>query len=157
MSYQQLSGLTLSILDCCNSHFHNIILLLRISQKYNVFKIACQEGLRLVLYVLLNFWKSLHWRFVRYRIIFKTCTITYQARSCKQPSGLHFKKTCSASIIIVLIDFVVPIVNTRPFVVGAPVHWKVLQMLNRLKILLNSAVIKIHIFTILPIHHSSLA
>ena len=49
--------------------------------------------------------KSLHWLPVRYRIICKICTITYQAYPCKQPSYLYSlftfvsKKTCSASII----------------------------------------------------------
>ena len=33
--------------------------------------------------------KSLHWLPVRYRIIFKICTITYQALSYKQPAYLH--------------------------------------------------------------------
>ena len=33
--------------------------------------------------------RYLHWLPVRYRIIFKIYTITYQVLSCKQPSYLH--------------------------------------------------------------------
>ncbi|MEG7525511.1 MAG: hypothetical protein M3H12_20910, partial [Chromatiales bacterium] len=33
--------------------------------------------------------KSLHWLPARYRIIFKICTIAYQALSFKQPAYLH--------------------------------------------------------------------
>ena len=33
--------------------------------------------------------KSLHWLPFRYRIIFKICTISYQALSSKQPAYLH--------------------------------------------------------------------
>ena len=36
-----------------------------------------------------QFLRSLHWLLVRYRIIFKLCTLTYQAPSSKQPGYLH--------------------------------------------------------------------
>ena len=76
--------------------------------------------------------KSLHWLPVRYRIVFKICTITYQALSCKQPSYLHPLLTPvrkPAQLRWSRSDHhVVPKTNTNiAFAVGAPALWNMLH------------------------------
>ena len=69
-----------------------IILLLRISQKYNVFKArVMSRSPRFNHYKLLL--NVLHWLPTRRRILFKICTISYQELSCKQQSYLDYLLT----------------------------------------------------------------
>ena len=67
------------------------ILLTRILQNFNVSKIVWQVVVTRSprFFHSVPLLKSLHWLPVRYRIIFKICTITYQPLSSKQPAYLH--------------------------------------------------------------------
>ena len=83
------TALVSSRLDYCNSLLHNIAI-------KDITKLQCvQNCLARVVTRSPRFsrsvplLKSLHWLPVRYRIIFKICTITYQALSTKQPAYLH--------------------------------------------------------------------
>jgi len=75
--------------------------------------------------------KSLHWLPVRYRIIFKICTIAYQALSFKQPAYLHSMLTParnprqlrSTSCNLLFIPRVKTNAGTRAFSVAAPTLW----------------------------------
>ena len=96
---------------------------------------------------------SLPWFPGRHRIIFKICTITYQALSCKQPSYLHsllthvrkpFQLRSSSSNL--LFD---PEVNTpnrtSAFAVGAPSLWSTLP--SSIKSVENIAKCRRHLMT----------
>ena len=75
--------------------------------------------------------KSLHWLAVHYHIIFKMCTIAYQAFSSTQPAYLHSKLTparnsrqlCSTSSNTLYIPQVKTKAGTRAFLVAAPTVW----------------------------------
>ena len=75
--------------------------------------------------------KSLHWLPVHYRIIFKICTIAYQALSSTQPAYLNsmltptrnsrqLRSTCSNPLYI---PWVKTKGGTRAFLVAAPTVW----------------------------------
>ena len=78
--------------------------------------------------------KSLHWLPVQYRIMFKMCTITYQALSSKQPSYLHTLLTPirkpiqlrSSTSDLLFVPKVNTNMGTRAFAVGAPTLWNML-------------------------------
>ena len=78
--------------------------------------------------------KSLHWLPVHYRIIFKICTIAYQALSSTQPAYLNSMLTParnsrqlrSTSINPVYIPLVKTKAGTRAFLVAAPTVWNLL-------------------------------
>ena len=78
-----------SILDYCNSLLHNIAIkdITKLQRVQNCLARVVTRSPRFSRSVSLL--KSLHWLPVRYRIIFKICTITYQALSTKQPAYLH--------------------------------------------------------------------
>ena len=75
--------------------------------------------------------KSLHWLPVQYRILFKMCTITYQALSSKQPSYLHTLLTPirkpiqlrSSTSDLLFVPKINANMGTRAFAVGAPTLW----------------------------------
>ena len=79
--------------------------------------------------------KSLNWLRVRYRIIFKLCTITYQALSSKQPAYLHSLliparqprqlRSSNSNLL-----FVPSVKTTRGFSVAAPTVWNLLLVLS---------------------------
>ena len=71
--------------------------------------------------------KSLHWLPVHYRIIFKMCTIAYQALSSTQPAYLtparSFRQLRSTSSNPLYIPRVKTKAGTRAFSVAAPMVW----------------------------------
>ena len=83
------TALVSSSLDYCNSLLHNIaikdITKLQHVQIFLARVVARSPRFSRSVPLL----KSLHWLPVRYRIIFKICTITYQALSTKQLAYLH--------------------------------------------------------------------
>ena len=81
------TALVSSILDYCNSLLHNIAIKGITKRQRNCLARVVTRSLRFSRSEPLL--KSLHWLPVRYRIIFKICTITYQALSTKQPAYLH--------------------------------------------------------------------
>ena len=101
--------------------------------------------------------RYLHWFPVWYRIIFKICTITYQALSCKQPSYLHFLLTPvrklvqlqSSSSDLLFVPKVYASIGTREFVVGAPTLWDMLP--SSVKTFENIAKFRHHLKT--PLQH----
>ena len=78
--------------------------------------------------------KSLHWLPVQYRIMFKMCTISYQALYSKQPSYLHTLLTPirkpiqlrSSTSDLLFVPKVNTNMGTRAFAVGAPTLWNML-------------------------------
>ena len=83
------TALVSSRLDYCNSLLHNIAIkdITKLQRVKNCLARVVTRSPRFSRSVPLL--KSLHWLPVRYRIIFKICTITYQALSTKQPAYLH--------------------------------------------------------------------
>ena len=81
--------------------------------------------------------KSLHWLPFRCRIIFKICTVTYQALSCKQPSYLH--------------SLLTPV--RKPVQLRSSSSY----LLVVLKVNISIGTRDLHTFTTWLIHHSSLA
>ena len=79
--------------------------------------------------------KSLHWLPVRYRIIFKICTITYQALSNKQPAYLHSmfiparqpRQLRSSGSDLLSVPRVKTNAGTRVFSVATPTLWNSLH------------------------------
>ena len=80
--------------------------------------------------------KSLHWLPVHYRIIFKICTISYQALACKQPTYLNSvltparnsRELRSTSSNPLYIPRVKTKAGTRAFSVAAPTMWNSLPV-----------------------------
>ena len=77
--------------------------------------------------------KSLHWLPVRYSIMFKICTITYQALSSKQPAYLHSLLTLTRQPRQLQSSNFNPLffqtnVGTRAFSVAAPTLWNSLPV-----------------------------
>ena len=99
--------------------------------------------------------KSLHWLPVQYRIMFKMCTITYQALSSKQPSYLHTLLTPirkpiqlrSSTSDLLLVPKVNTNMGTRAFAVGAPTLWNMLP--SSVKSVENIAKFRRHLKTYL--------
>ena len=113
-------------LDCCNSLYHSIalkvILKLQRVQHYLERIVARSPHFAHSLPLL----KSLYWLPVRYRIIFKICTITYQTLSSQQPAYIHSLLTPARqprqlrSSNLLLVSSVKTNVGTRAFSVAAP-------------------------------------
>ena len=75
--------------------------------------------------------KSLHWLPIRYRIIFKICTITYQALSSGQPAYLHSlltparkaRQLRSSTSHLLFNPRIKTSIGTRAFSIAAPTLW----------------------------------
>ena len=89
------TALVSSILDYCNSLLHNIAIkdITKLQRVQNCLARVVTRSPRFSPSV--PFLKSLHWLPVRYRIILKICTLTYQALSTKQPAYLHSMLTAA--------------------------------------------------------------
>ena len=80
--------------------------------------------------------KSLHWLPVQYHIIFKICTITYQAFSSKQPAYLHSlltparqpRQLRSSNSNLLFVPSVKKNVRIRAFSVAALTLWNSLPV-----------------------------
>ena len=80
--------------------------------------------------------KSVHWPPVQYGIIFKICTVTYQALSSKQPAYLHSLLTLarqprqlrSSDSNLLFVLSVKTNVGTKAFSVAAPTLWNSLPV-----------------------------
>ena len=130
------TALVSSRLDYCNSLYHNIALK-DISKLQHV-----QHCLARVVTLSPHFshsaplLKSLNWLPVRHHIIFKICTITYQALSSKQPSFLHSlltpakqpRQLRSSNYNLLFVPSVKTNVGTRAFSVAAPTLWNSLPV-----------------------------
>ena len=81
------TALASSRLDYCNFLLHNIKDITKLQRVHIFWARVLTRSPRFSRSVPLL--KSLHWLPVRYRIIFKICTITYHALSTKQPAYLH--------------------------------------------------------------------
>ena len=101
------TSLVSSRLDYCNSLYHNIALKdMKLQRVQNCLSWVVTKSARFSHSVPLL--KSLHWLPIRHRIIFKICTITYQALSSWQPAYLHSMLTPArkaASIIYFAFTF----------------------------------------------------
>ena len=116
--------------DYCNSILHNIAI-------KDITKLRVQNCLARVVTRSPRFSrsvpliKSLHWLPVRYRNIFKFCTITYQALSSKQPAYLHSMLTQarqprqlrSSYSDLLSVPRVNTTAGTRAFSVATPTLW----------------------------------
>ena len=75
--------------------------------------------------------KSLHWLPIRHHIIFKICTITYQALSSRQPAYLHSlltparkaRQLRSSTSHLFFIPRIKTNIGTRAFLIAAPTLW----------------------------------
>ena len=120
-----------SRLDYCNSLLHNIAIkdFTKLQRVHYCLARVVTRSPRFSRSVPLL--KSLHWLPVRYRIIFKTCTITYQALSTKQPAYLHSMLTparhprqlWSSGSGFLSVPKVKTNTGTRAFSVAAPTLW----------------------------------
>ena len=122
------TALVSSRLDYCNSLLHNIAIK-DITKLQRCLARVVTRSPRLSSSVPLL--KSLHWLPVRYRIMFKICTITYQALSNKQPAYLHSMLTParqprqlrSSGSDLLSVPRVKTNAGTRAFSVAAPTLW----------------------------------
>ena len=125
------TALISSRLDYCNSLLHNIAIkdITKLQRVQNCLaRVVTQSPCFSRSVPLL---KSLHWLPVRYRIIFKICTITYQALSTKQPAYLHSMLTParqprqlrSSGSGLLSVPRVKTNAGTRAFSVAAPTLW----------------------------------
>ena len=107
-----------SRLDYCNSLYHNIALkdILKLQRVQTCLARVVTRSPRFS--HPLPLLKSLHWFPVRYHIIFKICTITYQALLSKHPAYLHLLLTPSVKTNV----------ETRAFSVAAPTLWNPLPV-----------------------------
>ena len=131
------TALVSSRLDYCNSLYYialEDILKLQCVQNY-LARVATQSP-HFSHSVLL---KSLHWLPVQYRIIFKICTITYQALSSKQPAYLYSlltparqpRELRSFNSNLLFVPCVKTNVGIRAFLVAAPtLDWNCLSIMN---------------------------
>ena len=125
------TALVSSRLDYCNSLLHNIAIkdITKLQRVQNCLARVVTRSPRFSRSVPLL--KSLHWLPVRYRIIFKICTITYQALSTKQPAYLHSMLTParqprqlrSSGSGLLSVPRVKTNAGTRAFSVAAPTLW----------------------------------
>ena len=125
------TALVSSRLDYCNSLLHNIAIkdITKLQRVQNCLTRVVTRSPRFSRSVPLQ--KSLHWLPVRYRIIFKICTITYQALSTKQPAYLHSMLTParqprqlrSSGSGLLSAPRVKTNAGTRAFSVAAPTLW----------------------------------
>ena len=125
------TALVSSRLDYCNSLLHNIAIkdITKLQRVQNCLARVVTRSPRFSRPVPLL--KSLHWLPVRYRIIFKICTITYQALSTKQPAYLHSMLTParqprqlrSSGSGLLFVPRVKTNAGTRAFSVAAPTLW----------------------------------
>ena len=128
------TALVTSRLDYCNSLFHNIAIkdITKLQRVQNCLARVVTRSPRFTPSKPLL--KSLHWLPVQYRIMFKMCTITYQALSSKQPSYLHTLLTPirkpiqlrSSTSDLLFVPKVNTNMGTRAFAVGAPTLWNML-------------------------------
>ena len=107
------TALVSSRLDYCNSLLHNIAIkdIIKLQRVQNCLARVVTRSRHFSRSVPLL--KSLHWLPVRYRLIIKICTITYQALSTKQPAYLHSMLTPARNSPdsfdrLVLINFLFP-------------------------------------------------
>ena len=125
-----------SRLDCGNSIYHNIVLkdLLKLQRVQNCLaRVFTRSPLFSHSVPLL---KSLHWLPVQYRIIYKICTITYQALSSKQPSYLYSlltparqsRQLLSSNRNLLFFPSVKTYVAARALLVAAPTLWNLLPV-----------------------------
>ena len=125
------TALISSRLDYCNSIYHNVALkdILKLQHVQNCLTRVVTRSP--CFYHSLPLFKSLRWLHVQYRIIFKICTITYQALSSKQPAYLYSLLTPARQPRHLRSSnsnlFFVPIVKTNvritAFSVAAPALW----------------------------------
>ena len=118
-------------LDYCNSLLHNIAIkdIAKLQRVQNCLARVVTRSPRFSRSVPLL--KSLHWLPVHYRIIFKICTIAYQALSSTQPAYLNSMLTParnsrqlrSTSSNPLYIPRVKTNAGTRAFSVAAPTVW----------------------------------
>ncbi len=130
------TALVSSRLDYCNSLLHNIAIknIAKLQRVQNCLARVVTQSPRFSRSVPLL--KSLHWLPVRYRIMFKICTITYQALSSKQPSYLHSMLTParqtrqlrSSSSKLLSVPRVKTKAGTRAFSAAAPTIWNSLPV-----------------------------
>ena len=123
------TALVSSRLDYCNSLLHNIAIkdITKLQRVQNCLARVITRYPRFSRLVPLL--KSLHWLPVRYSIIFKICTITYQALSTKQPAYLYSMLTParqprqlrSSGSGLLSVPRVKTNAGTRAFSVAAPV------------------------------------
>ena len=86
-----------------------------------------------------RFFTQYHWFPVRYRIIFKICTITYQALSSKQPAYLHSlltparqpRQLRSSNSNLRFVPSVKTNVGTKAFSVAASTVWNSLLISDK--------------------------
>ena len=127
------TALVSSRLDYCNSLLHNIAIkdITKLQRVQNCLARVVTRSPRFSHSLLLL--KSLHWLPVRYRIIFKICTIIYQALSTKQPAYLHSMLTPArarhprqlrlSGSVLLSVPRVKTNACTRAFSVAAPTLW----------------------------------
>ncbi len=133
------TALVSSRLDYCNSLLYNIASkdITKLQRVQNCLARVVTRSPRFSRSVPLL--KSLHWLPVRYRIIFKICTITYHALSSRQPSYLHslfipVRKPIqlrSSSSDLLFVPRVNTNIGTRAFSVAAPTLWNMLPLIVR--------------------------
>ena len=149
------TALVTSRLDYCNSLFHNIAIkdITKLQRVQNCLARVVTRYPRFTPSKPLL--KSLHWLPVQYRIMFKMCTITYQALSSKQPSYLHtlltpIRKSIqlrSSTSDLLFVPKVNTNMGTRAFAVGAPTLWNMLP--SSVKSVENIAKFRRHLKTYL--------
>ena len=149
------TALVTSRLDYCNSLFHNIAIkdITKLQRVQNCLARVVTRSPRFTPSKPLL--KSLHWLPVQYRIMFKMCTITYQALSSKQPSYLHTLLTPirkpiqlrSSTSDLLFVPKVNTNMGTRAFAVGAPTLWNMLP--SSVKSVENIAKFRRHLKTYL--------
>ena len=136
MSFAVAKALFSSRLDSCNSLHHNIALkdILKLQRVQNCLARVVTRSTRFSHSAPLL--KSLHWLLVRYRIIVKICTITYQALPSKQPAYLHSlltparqpRQLRSSNSNLLFVFSVKTNVGTIAFSVAAPTLWNSLPV-----------------------------
>ena len=131
------TGHVSSRFDYCNSLYHNIALkdILKLVQRVQncLARVVTRSPHFSYPIPLLKSW---HWLPLRYRIIFKICTITYQALSSKQPAYLHSLLTParqprqfrSSNSNLFFFPSVKSNVETRAFLLAAPTLWNSLPV-----------------------------
>ena len=130
------TALVSSILDYCNSLLYNTANkdIARLQRVQNCLARVVTRSPRFSSSVPLL--KSLHWLPVHYRIIFKICTISYQALASKQPTYLNSMLTPARNSRELRSTSSNPLYNprvktkagTRAFSVAAPTLWNSLPV-----------------------------
>ena len=124
------------MLNYCNSQYHNIALKTKMKLQF------VQNCLSRVVTKLPRFshsvplLKSLVWLPIQHRIIFKICTITYQALSSGHPAYLHSlftparmaRQLRSSTSRLLFIPRIKTNIGTRTFSIAAPTLWNSLPV-----------------------------